>query len=215
MGNGKPITATYIRFEWYQLQMILNDRNNTGYFEGQAPFDFGYTYDHIQGLGNFSVPAAPQGGLIMFWLVKGLQATTSNGKGPELGSGGWSWNVADLDRMYRYATPLWRDFAPADRVTAMTAYVQYWLSKATSFTPQQYYQGGWTTAATVPDTRNPAQGFANSMAFVIPQFLYLAVNPTLATQMANWAKTVWPNYNWAALLTIHCVPGSPTPTCSL
>ncbi len=214
MGNGKLITATYTRFEWYQLQMILNPHGSAGIFTATTPMDFPYTYDHIQGLGYQSSPTAPQGGLTLLWLIKGLQLSNENGVGPQAGSSGWEPFVNDPSRMYRYATQfIWNDFTPAEQVTAMTAYLQYWLGKATSFTPQQYYQGGWTTATTAIDNLAPASGFGDSIAFLIPEVLYAGVNPALGSQMANWAKTVWPSYNWAALLTTHCIPSNPAPYC--
>ncbi len=219
VGNRLPITATYTRFEWYQLQLILNQHDNTGGFIGNTPTDYPYVYDHIQAMGFNSLPDAPvaaarQGGLMMLWLIKGLQSTNQTGKGPQAGSSGWATNVADPSRMYRYATEvLWSDFAPTDQITAMTAYLQYWLSKVTGFTAAQFYAGGWTTATTVPNFTNPDFGFANTVAFTIPEALYAGVNPTLVGKMVDSAQIIWPNYNWSTLLKFTCVPGTQAPYC--
>ena len=214
IDNAKHITAIYTRFEWYQLQMILNVHDNNGSFSGNTPLDIPYCYNHINSLGVDSFAAAPQGGLMLFWLIKSLQLENENGLGPQFGSAGWSPNAADASKMFYYSTYfLWNDWAPADQVTAMTAYLQYWASKATSFTAQQYIQGKWTTATTVPDPTQPQNGFANVVAFIIPEALYAGVNPAWANPVITWAKTVWPSYNWAALLTAHCIPGTLAPYC--
>ena len=41
---------------------------------------------------------------------------------------------------------------------------------------------------------------------MIPQFRYLGVDPTLVNQIADWAKTIWPNADWDATRTATCAP---------
>jgi hypothetical protein len=216
IGNRLPITEWYTRQIWYQMQLTLNERNDSGTFVGNAPIDFPYVHNHVQALGYASRPTAPQGGLTLLWLIKGLQASNQNGLGPQLGSGGWSWTNSDPSRLYDYATEfMWNDFAPADQITATTGYLQQWISKASSYTNQQYYLGKWTTAAEVPSLNSPNSSFSNAIAFTIPLAQNSGVNPVLTTQMANWAQTVWPNFNWSQLLKATCSPYGATPLCTV
>ena len=46
--------------------------------------------------------------------------------------------------------------------------------------------------------------FGDRVWYMIPLFTYIGVDPTLTSQIADWAKTVWPNANWDATKTATC-----------
>ncbi len=208
LANGQQISFVYLSLAWYQLQLILNDGN--GEFSGTYPIDFPYVYGFVQGLGfrSLNTPAHGTGSLMIEWFVKGLQASQNN-SGPDLTSGAWQYWVNDPAQLVKYpnAPILWNDVSASQRITLLNAYLTAWYNKINTFTPQQWYNGGWTTAATIPDpTQNEQTNMANRVAFMIPQFLYYGVDRGLMTNIANWAASIWPNYNWALTLASPCAP---------
>lgn len=217
LGNGMLITADYLRFIWYHVQVVLNQRNNSGFFTGTAPIDFGYTFNTVNGLAIRSAPTAPQASLMLFWQIKGLQLASESGLGPQLGSAGWSLYDSAPWSLYAYASSgIWNDYTPANQVTATTAYLQNWINEASKFTPQQYYQGGQVKATDVPaNPLTPNNGYQNGVAYSIAEYVYSGGSTALATQMVNWAQTIWPNFNWSLLLTPHCTPAALAPYCTV
>jgi hypothetical protein len=206
VGNGQLITHTYFSHIWYQLQLTLNDGN--GKFGGQSPIDFPYTFNFITSLTQNS-PASPQPGhaaLLLYWIIKGLQISNFD-PGPQTGSDGWQYWVSDPLNLMVYPANdgLWDEVPTAQRQPALNAYAKVWVPKLTSFTAQQFIQGGLTTANQVPDPASPfGPNMSSHVAFLIPQLVYLGVDPTSMAQLAAWAKTVWPAYNWSGTLDPTC-----------
>jgi len=202
IGNGSPQVYVYHAFIWYQLQLILNWGN--GYFTGNTPIDFPYSYNFLLALnsGTGDPNNTAEGGLMMLWAVKGLQDSVSTGKGPDAGSAGFAPNVADPEAIFRQGSTQWQGTPAATETLAATAYLQNWINRASSFTPQQYYTGGWTTATTVPDPYYPTNGFADSVAFTIVKANMHGVSSAVVDQIISWAATVWPGFNWSSLKTV-------------
>ena len=203
VGNGSLITHTYFSQIWYQLQLTLNDGN--GKFGGQSPIDFPYSFNFVTSLTQDS-PASPTRprSAAAFRIIKGLQVSNFN-PGPQTGSDGWQYWVSDpLNLMVYPANDGLGTRGHAQREPAMNAYVKVWVPKLTSFTAQQFIQGEDTTANQVPNPVSPiGPNMSSHVAFLIPQLVYMGVDPTSMAQLAAWAKTVWPAYNWSGTLTSY------------
>jgi len=209
LGNGLGITHDYFSMMWYQLQLVLNDGNGT--FAGTTPIDFPYVYGFVQGIGHGPVSSG-QGGLIMEWMLKGLQASQFD-PGPDQGSMGWQYWANDPLQLVKYpnSPTLWTELTPSDRTTMLNAYMQSWLTKISSYSLQQFVTGGWTTAGEVPDPNQPEGDMADRVAVMMPLLQYWGVSPTLMSQVATWAKSMWPSYNWSASLQETCALTSANP----
>lgn len=202
--NGSKATFHTLSFEWYYLQMILDDSQKTQQC-GSSPLDWGYT---IASVGNVTQYAsAPQAMSLLTVLLKGLQIS-QNGKGPEVGcTGGWNWrNAIPSTIVTREYTFIWRDLPPATRSALLNAYVTAWFSAAGSFTPAQYYKGVWTTATEPVSPGFAAANFASAVAFMIPHLHYWGLSDELTASLERWAAALWPNngYNWSLTTTATC-----------
>jgi hypothetical protein len=203
LRNGSKAVATYLSYVWYNLQLILNDSN--GHQEDHHPVDWFYANGVVKDMGLLT---SPQAGLQMMWLIKGLQVSQETGRGPELGIEGWQ--PMGVNQVGYLTTPDW-DYAvwtgvdPATRGALFTGMLKAWLAQVKQFTPQQFYTGGWTTATTTPVPGGNAFGpFADWVWYSIPRFKFLGADPTVVSQYAQWAQTVWPNANWTADLNASC-----------
>jgi hypothetical protein len=204
LGNGKNSTRNYLAYVWYHLQLILNDGN--GQFVGNTPIDFPYVYGFVGGglqISNDSPGTVSNGPLMLLWLIKALQAS-SNLPGPEKGSAGWAPNANRAQQIFAYSSLAWRDVPRSTATIAMEAYLRSWVDKAKTYSPQQYYQGGWTTSTTLPDPQWPDASFANYVANMIPQAQYFGVSSMLTTDLVTWASGIWPGYDWSSLLNRTC-----------
>jgi hypothetical protein len=200
IDNGLLSTHIYVSLIWYQLQMILNNSSRTQ--SGSSPIDYPYVYGFIKDTSLFS--SKPQAALQTLWLIKDLQESET-GVGPEAGSGGWQPTANDPSRLVHHDwTWIWDDTPVAARKAIMQAYLQLWFAKVQSFTPQQFYSGGWASASYIP-VRNAMDGsFGDRIWYMLPLFRYFGVDTALTDGITDWAKTVWPNANWNALKTATC-----------
>lgn len=209
VGNGLLVTFQYHSMTWYHLQLLLNAGNNRGTGLGPAA-DFPYTYNYLDKLST----QAPQGLMLTLWLIKGLQSS-ENGKGPEAGSGGWQPSYNAPWRLVYLGPEKWDPkLTPEARAAVMEGYLNLWLGKVTSYTPQKFYAGGWAKATDVTDPHWQDQGFSNSIAYMIPRFKYYGVSSTTIDRLIDWAKTLWPNYKWDSLRNVMCAPAVPDLACS-
>ena len=96
------------------------------------------------------------------------------------------------------------DIPTSTRASVLNGYVTAWFAVASKFTPQEFYQGGWTTASEVVSPGNPLANFASELAFMIPHLQFWGVNPTLMQAIDQWAAAIWPSYKWPAALTATC-----------
>jgi hypothetical protein len=78
----------------------------------------------------------------------------------------------------------------------MQAYLKAWYAIASTFLPQQFYQGGWANPSDVPATLNPNATFGGQIWYMLPRFRYYGVDPALTYQIGNWAAAIWPAGNW-------------------
>lgn len=198
IGNGSNAVFTYLAFAWYHTQLILNDGNKQ--HDGTTPVDWPYVYGFFKDLGNASGVKMPT--FHMAWLVRAMQVQ-ENGKGPEYAQAGWSYQVNAIDLL---AHPAWQDiwarWSAADRQAFKDVYIRNWLSRATSFTPQQW-RSYWTSGS-LTATANPDGNFADRMWYAIPVLRHEGYSSTLIDSMVNFSKAVWPNNNWDARRNVAC-----------
>jgi hypothetical protein len=96
----------------------------------------------------------------------------------------------------------------------MNGYLSLWLAKANSYTPQQYYTGGWASPTEIVDPTQAQGTVGDQMANMFYGFRYYQVDPAILSQIDAWAQKVWPTFNWASLLNVSCTLGpSPWVTC--
>ena len=203
LRNGSEADYNYLSYIWYNLQLILNDSN--GQQQEQYPIDWPYAEGFVKGLGSL---VSPQGGIETMWMIKGLQVLQQAGTGPQLGLGGWQPAVSQPSLLVtrEWIDDVWTGVDPATRTAIATGLLQSWLQQASQFTPQQFYAGGWTTATAVPVPGGNAYDnvFPDWVWYMIPRFSFIGVNSTLVGQVAQWAKTMWPNANWTSDLNATC-----------
>ncbi len=201
LRNGSAADYTYLSYIWYNLQLILNDANQADHF----PIDYSYIPGFVEGLGGL---VSPQGGIQTMWMIKGLQALQEVGKGPQLGIEGWQPNVSQISDLVttEWNTNVWTGVDPATRSALATGIVKSWLAQATQFTPQQFYNGAWTTqsATPVPGGNAYDEVFVDWAWYMIPRFSFIGVDSGLVGQLAQWAQSLWPRANWTADLNASC-----------
>jgi hypothetical protein len=108
-------------------------------------------------------------------------------------------------------TPLWSATSAATQTTLMQAYLQAWFAQASKYTPQEYYQGGWASAAQNPASLMYSTTFAGQVWYMLPRFRYYGVDSSLVDQVGTWAATIWPAGNWTLNNAAAC---SSVLTCS-
>ena len=64
-----------------------------------------------------------------------------------------------------------------------------------TFSPQQFYTGGWASPLVNPLSYAPDGAFGDQVWYMIPRFRFYGVNANLMGQVADWAKTIWPGAN--------------------
>ncbi|PWU11818.1 MAG: hypothetical protein C5B51_01935 [Terriglobia bacterium] len=214
VGNGTTAAGQYVAYVWYHLQVVLNGGNNRGTGLGPS-IDFPYVFGFVGGMSYAGAPALSNPGCLMtFWLIKGLQ-DSENGLGPDGAGGvGWGLNTNNPSQLLQLSNWLWNEQPLANQARMMETYLQYWLAKVNSFTPQQFYSGGWAAPTQIPDPTWPENGISNYVAFMIPQFTYRGVSTATTNAIIAWAKTIWPNYNWDATKNAVCVAGTNRPVCT-
>ena len=197
LGNGSEISQNYLAYIWYQVQVI----QNSGYHHqvGTVPLDWPYVYGFIKDINWHSSTSgdgrdgAAEAMLQLAWLVKSLQVSSGT---PAAGSDGWHMGNNDPSILINSAWgEIWNNTTQETRASLSQAYLQAWLNKVKTFSPQNFYQGGWTSSNYIPSGNQDGQ-FADKIWAMIPRFRFLGVDPNLTDQIAQWAKTVWPAANW-------------------
>ena len=208
LGNGQPVMFTYLSMMWYQTELIVNDGNGTG----PTAEDFPYVYNFIGAMGYGASGASPQShngpghaALMLEWLIKALQASQFVG-GPDLGSAGWqpSFNAPYVMATFPNSPTLWNGFSPSQQSSMINGYLNIWFAKIKSFTPQQFYTGGWASPTEVINDGTPQGSIGDGMANSLFNFLYLGADPNLVSQIGAWAQTVWPTFNWQSVAAPSC-----------
>jgi hypothetical protein len=209
--NGSREADTYITFAWYHLQIILNNSNK--FYSYQHPVDWGYTYSTINNPNLSMAKMAHGSALQMLWMIKAMQVT-NNGLGPESEGSGWSFNAADISQLVATGAFLWQwpQTSQQNQVALLTAYVTAWLANVQQFTPAQFYAGGQASATdTLTSYDNGAAGvdtvpMIDRVWLSIPRLRYLGVAQSLINELAAWAATLWPKFDWTLAANATCTP---------
>ena len=200
IDNGLVSTEIYVSFQWYQLQMLLNNSGRTQ--SGSTPIDYPYVQGFIKDTSVYD--SQPQAALQILWLIKGLQESET-GIGPEAGSAGWQPWVSDPNLLVNTSSDsIWSAVAASTRKTYSEAYLRLWFAKVQAFTPQQFYLGGWADPTVNPLPYAPDGAFGDQIWYMIPRFVFYGIDPNLLSQVADWAKNIWPNVDWDATKTASC-----------
>ena len=202
IGNGSQVAYDYVVFAWTQLQLVLND--GQGGQGGHTPIDYGYAFGSLH---NLYVNDAKLPGIMLQveWLVKSLQEFTLSGNGPQVGDLGWApFITSPLPLVNFNYAPLWSATSPATRATISQAYTQAWFNQASTYTPQQFYLGHWTTATENPATDLFDTTFAGGVWYMLPRLRFVGVSVSLTDQIGTWAATIWPVGNWTLNNSATC-----------
>jgi len=206
LGNGSAVVKSYLSLIWYQLQAVLND--GQGKEVGSSPIDFPYVFGFVQDLSQKS-NNSPEAMVVFMWYVKSLQEETLTGVGPQQGSFGWQpmYTIPSF-LVYGNMQPLWPAGSSATEAAFLQGYLAAWFTQVASYTPQQYYAGGWANASDNPATLNVETTFGGALWYMLPRLRYYGVNAALTQQVGNWAATVWPHGNWALNNSATCNAGA-------
>lgn len=193
--EGSALKTNYLSQAWYQTQLVLNAGNR--HQQGSDTIDWQYTYGIMKDLTNLS--GAPIGLQMFAFMTKGIQ-NTDNGIGPDNPSNGWNpYGAGDISLLVNSDFDgLWKQVAPSDRTALLQATLQNWFAKCQQYTPAQYYAGG------IADPNYVPTGFyyglwADRLYYMIPRYRSLGVDGTLLNSICDWAATIWPLGNWAAI----------------
>ncbi len=208
LRNGTQAAYNYLSYIWYNLQLILNDSNGA-HQRDHFPIDWGYAQGFVKAMGQLS---SPQAGLETMWLIKGMQVAQETystiGAGPQLGIEGYQPTLAQPSLLVtpEYDEFVWDGVDPTTRTSIANGVVNAWLQQTSAFTPQQYYTGNWTTPGATPVAGGNAYDgvFIDWVWYMIPRFNFIGVDPSLVSQLTQWARTMWPSANWTADQNATC-----------
>lgn len=205
IGNGTAAVFDYLAYAWYNTQLILNDGNGQG--NAAWPIDWGYA---IAFVGNnltwdatINQPRMGTGGLMLEWLTKTLQSNSGPG-------------IHDLSHSSPYSlvafpaqVATWSELTSSQKVQAMNAWISNWLSAANTFTAQQLFTAppGITPLAS-PTFSSSTPSFTGNLVSALPQLQFQGVSNNLLNQVASWASSVWPTFNWSSTLSQTCAAGN-------
>lgn len=203
IGNGSEVVRDYLALSWYHMQLLLNDGQGTQ--SNHEPIDYGYVVGFVKDVFavDSSVPAIM---LETEWQIKALQEFTQTGTGPQAGNIlGWDpVHTIPGAPVYSAWETLWSATSPATQTSMLQASLQAWFDQASKYTPQQYYQGGWASAADNPATLNYDETFGGEVWYILPRYRFFGVDANLVDQVTAWAATIWPKGNWALNNSATC-----------
>jgi hypothetical protein len=198
IGNGSETAHIYFSFVWYHVQLVLNDGNGTA--QGTNPIDWGYTLGYPENdLTWDSTNARPRvgtAGLLMEWLIKASQSGFVAGGVNNTNPYGMVVFPAQVSTWSDISTPL--------KLQLMNAWVRTFLGNFQLHTAQQIFATG---AASSTITFNP-ESLDGDLAMALPQLRYQGVDSGLLNQLATWASSIWPTYNWLNALNAPCTVGN-------
>lgn len=199
-GNGLASTHLYLSYTWYHLQLILNNSNKR---QGDnAPIDWPYTYAIVKDLSA----VAPNAGLLTLWMTKGAQIS-DNGKGPNVleMNGGWQWRINDLSRLvHSDLNSVWSDISAEERAKVINRWVEQWLRKLRTFTPEQFYSAQIARASETLAAK-PDGDFGDRIWYSLPRLRYYGLTSERYEQLLSWAATVWTVADWTRIRGASCV----------
>ena len=197
VGNGLPVTHAYQSFAWYHLQLLLNEGIGAAYNnEIDWPYALGYSTNDLT-WNAYATPTGPRvgtSGFLMEWLVKALQDDQLNdAQNPEqlvVFPGQVSWPI---------------DISPSQKTQLINSYLTVWFAKFGAYTRAQFFALPMAT----PSNSDPTQmRFGADLTYALPQLRYQGADITLLNQIAAWAATIWPSYNWTGDLNGTCTAGN-------
>jgi hypothetical protein len=208
LDNGNLQTWTYLAFIWYHVQLILN--NSEYQQHGSSPMDWGYVYAFVNELSQND--SGPQAALLNEWSAKAIQIE-NNGTNPSQIGTGWNWLVPDISRQVSPTfRGLWVGTPTSTRALISQGVVQGWLTEVQQFTAAEFWAGGAANPLRLPVPYEPdSSNFEDRVWYMIPRFHFLGASQTLTSELAAWAKTLWPLGNWTADAAATCAPDSADP----
>ncbi|HLV79209.1 MAG TPA: hypothetical protein VKT32_02975, partial [Chthonomonadaceae bacterium] len=201
--EGDSLLMAYHDNAWTWLQLILDAGNRRQ--TGADLMDWSAAYSDFRTLAARAPGTAGALRMVAF-LVKEMQ-NRDNGIGPDKPDAGWNPAVsADVSLLADPAYDLlWTGVRPSDRAAILQATLQDWLAKCRQYTPQQYAASGLREGRGKreegrEDPMPEATSWAARIWTMIPRYRRLGVDPELLGSVCDWAKTLWPQADWASLL---------------
>ncbi|WP_395843562.1 hypothetical protein [Archangium violaceum] len=217
INDNNALMFNYFSTVWYQLTLILFNGNHTDGAErnAQRPIDWGYSYSFIKNIQAGTPGKPPASGLLTLWVTKGMQIANNTLKPNAPNSAGWCpLYAADLSRLVApdYMTG-WVDITPQERKAIMEALLTTWWEKTRQYAKEDWWNGGGaSTTETINGFYDGTLG--NRLWFMLPQFKYHGVNPTLVDEIATWAQTIWTQADWNIVKKATCAPAGTFVRCS-
>ncbi len=195
MLTGSKLGDEFLSNAWYMLQMVTNSGGNRA--QGNGPVDFNYFYGHVANLNQYGGP--PQPIRLTESMITGLRNYNGSQMGLYIWMGGFRpWAEGLILRLAQPDyVPLWKDVNATTRTEILSATTAAYVLGVRRFTPEQYY-----SANVASPTNTPGYVYSNWISGVyevIPVLHNLGVNGAITKALAQWAATLWPSVNWAAL----------------
>lgn len=203
--NGSDVSGLYANLAWYILQEVVNDGQGTQ--SGHTPQDYGYVAGFFGKMFGVST-LLPGAALQMEFSIKALQTYTLAGTPPSSNVGWQPMVTSPMTLVGFNQTPEWRGYTLAQISSLLTPLTQAWFAQASTYTPAQYYAGGFASATEDPSKTNYSQTFSGNVWYMLPNLRYYGVPASLTKQISAWAKTIWPLGNWAANDALVCTAPS-------
>jgi hypothetical protein len=202
-GNNS-FNYDYLSNAWYQLQLMLNAGQRTGF--NHQVLDFGYAHgflDHFNDSTNNQ-----QLGRNFVWSLKGMDEG-DNDRGPNIHDG-WSFNRASLRPVSDYLNNSSNSTFTKEALALLT---QVWLEKNASWLPEQIFNDPDGSPKTgnedgvqfdrpdyVLGTGNPEyqeRGHADHLNAMMPTLITnKTYPPALQNGYATWAQAMWSSNGW-------------------
>ncbi len=183
---------------WYYTQVVLNSGNR--HRQGWHPVDWGYAVGRTGDLAVASGQAATLRMTAM--LIKGMQQSDTNGTVE--GTYGWFPHfVGDMRFFHWEKGTVQQDTFSANAAQNAATYAQIatavtgaWFDQMQRYTPAQYAANGMSGESTV---LYGGDSLFNMDKDMLPNLNTVGVDKALLGQIADWNKTVWPDFNWDSL----------------
>jgi fibronectin type 3 domain-containing protein len=205
LSGNNHFNFEYISNSWYQLQLMLNAGQRTGF--NHQVVDFGYAHGFLNSMQWRT--GYRQLGRNYVWSLKGMDEG-DNDRGPNQHDG-WSFNRASIGPIGDYLAPTDPEIpAPTPFAReAMSLLTQVWLEKNATWLPEQIFRHPdgtekngdedgvhfndrfyvMNSGSQEAQDRSIPNGIFNGMPQVIAQRAY---PDALQNGYALWAQTVWP-----------------------
>jgi hypothetical protein len=197
LGNGQAVTEAYFSYNWYHLQLILNEDSGSPLSD---TIDWPYAMAFVTNNLTWNAYVPPTGprvgvaGLLLEWLIKALQDDQLNDAQSPVAMVNFPGQVSWM-----------LDISPAQKTQLIDAYLTVWFAQFGAYTPAQFE----ALPMVAPFNTDPTQvRFGSDLIYALPQLLYQGADAALLNQIAAWASTIWPSYNWTAGLNKTCAAGN-------